>query len=27
MAKAHPTKAHMSMVELMNKGYLKHVIS
>lgn len=27
MSKAHPTKAHMSMVELMNKGYLKHVIS
>lgn len=27
MAQAHPTKAHMSMVELMEKGFLKHIIS
>lgn len=27
MAQAHPTKAHMAMVELMNRGYLKHIIS
>lgn len=27
MAQAHPTKAHMSMVELMQRGYLKHIIS
>jgi NAD-dependent SIR2 family protein deacetylase len=27
MAQAHPTKAHMAMVELMNQGFLKHIIS
>ena len=27
MAQAHPTKAHMAMVELMDKGFLKHIIS
>jgi NAD-dependent SIR2 family protein deacetylase len=27
MAQAHPTKAHMSLVELMNRGMLKHIIS
>ena len=27
MAQAHPTKAHMAMCELMNKGFLKHIIS
>lgn len=27
MAQAHPTKAHMALVELMNQGYLKHIIS
>ena len=26
-AQAHPTKAHMALVELMEKGLLKHVIS
>ena len=27
MAQAHPTKAHMAMFELMNQGFLKHIIS
>ena len=27
MAQAHPTKAHMAMVDLMERGYLKHIIS
>ena len=27
MAQAHPTKAHMAMVKLMEMGYLKHIIS
>ena len=27
MAQARPTKCHMAMVELVNKGYLKHIIS
>ena len=27
MQKAFPTKGHMSFVELMDKGYLKHIIS
>jgi len=27
IAKAHPSKCHMAMVEMMNKGLLKHIIS
>jgi mono-ADP-ribosyltransferase sirtuin 6 len=27
MHKAPPSKCHMSLVELMNKGFLKHIIS